>query len=55
MNDPSKLTSQLENSRFRNGHHERLVNGEWQVWPVLAMDDDGRKEVERTIGKRRPA
>jgi hypothetical protein len=45
--DPNKVFDQLEKSRFRNGRHERLENGEWKPWPVLKLDEIGRIAAAR--------
>jgi hypothetical protein len=49
------IQEQMKRSRYRNGRHERLENGEWVPWPVLTIDKYGREEADRTIGHRRQA
>ncbi len=51
--DTDKIADQMAHSRWRQGQFERLVDGEWEPWPVLPMDKLGRKEAERVVGRGR--
>ena len=32
------VAEQMSRSRYVNGRHERLENGQWVPWPVLTLD-----------------
>jgi hypothetical protein len=43
------VRDQMNHSRYINGRHERLVNGEWVPWPVLKLDKYGHDAHKRTV------
>lgn len=42
---------QMNRSRYRNGRHERLENGEWVPWPVLKIDKYARDAHARSVAR----
>jgi len=56
MIDVEQLNGQMQRSRFKGGRFERFENGEWVPWPVLGLDQLGRREALRVAthdGRRR--
>ena len=48
-----QIVQQMNNSRYRDGRHERLVDDEWEVWPVLTLDRLGADEAKRVATQSR--
>jgi hypothetical protein len=44
-----KIVDQMKCSRYRDGRHERLENGEWVPWPILSLDRLGVEEAGQGI------
>jgi hypothetical protein len=47
------IVEQMRRSRYRDGRHERLENGEWVPWPVLTLDRLGTAESKKMIVQNR--
>ncbi len=50
--DGDALREQMRNVRMVDGRFERLVNGEWVVWPVLRLDKLAHDDLRRAAARR---
>jgi hypothetical protein len=47
------IVQQMNSSRYRDGRHERLENGQWVPWPVLTLDRLGTEEAKKVAAQSR--